>query len=288
VTTAVVTIVRGRHDHLARQQQWLARGRALPERVLIVSMGDPDLSDVVAEGPLKSRTDVLLLDDNVPLALAAARNAGARAAWAGGAALCVFLDVDCLPGPGLLGAYEAAHRSSTEPAVLCGPVAYLPQPGPGGYAGCDVESATPHPARPAPRPGATIRDDRWELFWSLSFALGRRSWDCVGGFDEAYVGYGGEDTDFGQRARAAGAHLYWVGGARAGHQWHPKSDPPVEHLHDIVANANRFYARWGWFPMTGWLEEFHRRGLVTLEKDASAWTVARTEADGQTAARRGL
>jgi N-acetylglucosaminyl-diphospho-decaprenol L-rhamnosyltransferase len=272
----VVTIVRGRHDHLARQQKWLLRGRALPEHVLIVSMGDPAVDDVVDDTALRSRTDVLPLDDDDgALALAAARNAGAEAAWAHGADLCVFLDVDCLPGTGLLEAYETAHRIVAGPAVLCGPVAYLPPPGPGGYDDCDVDSALPHPARPAPAPGATVRDDRWELFWSLSFAIGRRSWDRVGGFDEAYVGYGGEDTDFGQRARTAGAHLYWVGSARAGHQWHPKSDPPIEHVRDIVANANRFHARWGWFPMMGWLEEFRRSGLVRLDPDAPAWTVAR-------------
>ena len=36
------------------------------------------------------------------------------------------------------------------------------------------------------------------LFWSLSFALDAGDWDALGGFCEDYVGYGGEDTDFGQ------------------------------------------------------------------------------------------
>ena len=39
-STAVVTIARGRHDHLAAQHRTLARGTALPERYLVVAMGD--------------------------------------------------------------------------------------------------------------------------------------------------------------------------------------------------------------------------------------------------------
>ena len=89
------------------------------------------------------------------LPLAAARNAGAAAALAAGAELLVFLDVDCLPGRELLDHYANAARSGP-PALLCGPVAYLPPPPPGGY-DPDRLSAIPFhagPARPAAgRPG---------------------------------------------------------------------------------------------------------------------------------------
>ena len=49
----------------------------------------------------------------------------------------------------------------------------------------------------------------------------------------ADVGYGAEDTDLGQRFRALGLGLGWVGDAPAYHQHHPVSDPPVEHVADI-------------------------------------------------------
>ena len=42
------------------------------------------------------------------------------------------------------------------------------------------------------------------------------------------------------------------------------SDPPVEHVADIVRNANLFHERWGWWPMAGWLEAFDARGLAHL------------------------
>jgi N-acetylglucosaminyl-diphospho-decaprenol L-rhamnosyltransferase len=131
----------------------------------------------------------------------------------------------------------------------------------------------PHPARPAPAPGDLLRADDLRLFWSLSFATDAATWSRIGGFDEAYDGYGGEDTDLGQRAAAAGAVMWWVGGARAYHQWHPVSDPPVEHLEDVVRNANLFHARWGWFPMHGWLTAFAERGLAVLDEDGPAWRV---------------
>jgi hypothetical protein len=61
--------------------------------------------------------------------------------------------------------------------------------------------------------------------------------------------------------------MRWVGGAHAFHQFHPVSDPPVEHLHDIVRNAEIFHQRWGWWPMEGWLTAFHERGLITRDEN---------------------
>ena len=76
----------------------------------------------------------------------------------------------------------------------------------------------------------------------------------VGGFCEDYIGYGAEDTDYGQRARAAGVGLTWVGGAWAYHQHHATRPPAEAHAADILRNAERFRAHWGWTPMEGWLE----------------------------------
>ena len=105
--------------------------------------------------------------------------------------------------------------------------------------------------------------------------MSARSWKAVGGFDEGYVGYGGEDTDFAQRLGRAGGRLVWVGGARAFHQHHATSSPPVEHVHDIVVNANRFARRWGWWPMEGWLDAFADLGLARRRPDGS-WEPAST------------
>lgn len=263
MTVAVVTVVHGRAGHLARQVAGLSRSTRPPDLHVVVAMDDPAVADAPDGGLDRVVVPVGRRDGHLPLATA--RNAGARAAWAAGAEVVVFLDVDCIPAPGLVEAYaRAAADAETSGDLLCGPVTYLPPPPAGGYdlAGLPALDA-PHPARPAPPPGTVVRsDDQHDLFWSLSFALRQRTWHDLGGFDEAYVGYGGEDTDFAQRARRAGASLAWIGSARAYHQHHPVSSPPVEHVHDIVRNAGLFRSRWGTWPMQGWLEAFERDGLV--------------------------
>ena len=65
-------------------------------------------------------------------------------------------------------------------------------------------------------------DQRFELFWSLSFATGVADWHRFGGFCEQFRGYGAEDTDFAFRAADRGARLAWVGGATAYHPHHPR------------------------------------------------------------------
>ena len=260
----VVTVVHGRHDHLARQRELLAAGRVRPEAHVVVRMAD-DAKVTIPGGIDTTWLDVPIGAEGLPLA--AARNAGAREARRLGADLVVFLDVDCLPCPDLVSVYREAAELVPD-AVLCGPVTYLPPPPPEGYDLARLPSMVdPHPARPAPSPGDVRRSADHELFWSLSFATTPTTWDRCGGFDEAYVGYGGEDTDFGQRARAAGVDLAWVGGADAFHQHHPVSHPPVEHVDDILRNGAVFHSRWGWWPMTGWLDEMESLGLVRRHGD---------------------
>jgi GT2 family glycosyltransferase len=120
----------------------------------------------------------------------------------------------------------------------------------------------PHPARPRPDGEQVLTSRNYDLFWSLSFAATPETWNGIGGFCTDYRGYGGEDTDFAQLAAAAGVTLRWVGGAHAFHQYHRVSDPPMEHLVEIVANARIFYQRWGWWPMEGWLHAFSEQGMV--------------------------
>ncbi len=261
MSTAVVTIVHGRHDHLAAQHRSLAAGTRLPDEYVVVAMDDTDLLGWRPDGPL---TPVLLAVPGTPLGLplAAARNAGVARALEGGADTVICLDVDGLAGAELVAGYARAVDES--PAVVwSGPVTYLPPPGTAGYdLGALARMDDPHPARPAPEPGEQQVGADPDLFWSLSFALHRDAWVATGGFCEDYVGYGGEDTDFGQTIVAAGLELGWTGSARAFHQHHESHDPPVQHVDDIMRNGRLFDARWGRWPMTGWLEEFERRGLV--------------------------
>jgi GT2 family glycosyltransferase len=267
----VITPVAGRHQHLSLQRQGLGRSTVPVDSHVVVCMGDRAAEGVAATqaGPAVTAVHLEVPDSGLPLARA--RNAGAERAIESGADLLVFLDVDCIPAPDMVRRYVQCAREDRAPRLLCGPVAYLPPPPAGGY---DLdrlgELADPHPARPHPADNQTLRDGDPRLFWSLSFAVRPAVWEQIGGFCEQYRGYGGEDTDFAQCATAAGVRLDWIGGALAHHQFHPVSDPPIEHADDVVANARIFFGRWGWWPMSGWLTDFQRLGLAHFDA-ADGW-----------------
>jgi N-acetylglucosaminyl-diphospho-decaprenol L-rhamnosyltransferase len=295
---AVVTIVRGRLGHL-RRQGWGLQQQGLPGlRWVVVRMGGPDVRDVLADledgrddglptagdqggdqggdgeqVPLQVRVVDLDVPDGAPLPLAAARNAGIRAAAGGGARTVVLLDVDVVPAPGLVRRYaDAVARTGS---VVAGPVGYLPPGVPTGRADLArlPDLAQAHPARPVPADGELLAEQRWELLWTLSMALPVTTFERAGGFDERYVGYGGEDTDFAMRLRAAGADLHWVGGAWGFHQHHAESGRH-DKVEDIVRNASLFRATWGWWPMSGWLADLQRDGVVVWDPEGTTLRLA--------------
>ncbi len=263
----VVTIAHRRRAHLENQHRSLALGSRRPDRYVVVAMSDPGLGPAEIDG-LESEVDWLSAPPG-GLPLATARNRGAGQLIESGADVLVFLDVDCLAGRDLVAGY--AEVVEEHPHTLwSGPVTYLPPAPRGGYDLVRLERLDdPHPARPAPARGEIVTGSRPELFWSLSFAVSAPTWQRLGGFCEDYVGYGGEDTDLAFGARAAGIDLGWVGAARAYHQHHPVTRPPVEHVDDIIRNGSLFADRWGEWPMQGWLREFEEAGLV--RRDGHGW-----------------
>jgi N-acetylglucosaminyl-diphospho-decaprenol L-rhamnosyltransferase len=106
MTLAVITIVHGRHEHLAMQHAALTRSIRLPDSHIVVAMDDPEVEQP-PRAPFQRRTvHVPRIGPHLPLAHA--RNIGAQRAIADGATVLVFLDVDCIPSEGLLTAYEEA------------------------------------------------------------------------------------------------------------------------------------------------------------------------------------
>jgi len=250
---SVLTLVKNRHEHLLELIAGLSRCDPLPDELIIVRMDDAPAPLPRSIFPIRTLERA---DDGLPLA--AARN---QAAAAAAHPLLLFLDVDCIPMrelPGVM-AGHLAHRD----AVICAEVHYLPS-GPfdrtRDEAGM-MHLATPHPARrfppqglaPAPQPG---------LFWSLAFGIRAARFSALGGFDERFTGYGGEDTDFAFRASRAGGDILFAGGPGAFHQHHAVYDPPLQHFHDILRNASLFHELWGVWPMQGWLDRFAAQGLI--------------------------
>lgn len=262
-TIGVVTVAKGRREHLARQLVAVSSQTRVPDAYVVVDMGGERFDD-------SSVTTVLSMPVGDRLPLACARNAGARATATD---LLVFLDVDCVPHPSFVADYAACLIERR--ALWSGPVGYLPPLHSNSYwnergvlATTSLRSvAGYHPGRP--RPGhARTKSERYELLWSLSFASDADTWARLGGFDERFEGYGAEDTDLAFTARSLGVEHWFTGDAEAFHQYHPISSPPVEHLDDICRNATRFHAKWGCWPMEGWLDEFARSGLVEWVPEA--------------------
>ncbi len=264
---AVATLARGRARHLARQAEAVARLQPAATAHVVVSM---DPSPPRVPGAMVLHRPVA---DGQPLPLAAARNEAIAAAGEH-ADLVLCLDADCLPEPGVLREFALASRATGGRSLLAGPVGRLPElPQEAGLPDTRMLMAARSRARqggrPVPAAGAVVPAARHELFWSLAFAVSPETHGRIGGFCEEYVGYGAEDTDYAFAARAAGVPLHWVGGAWCHHQGHPVSNPPVEHLEAIVANARRFHARWERWPMEGWLAAFAQDGLVDWTPDGA-------------------
>ncbi|MFL9841893.1 glycosyltransferase [Sphingomonas sp. ST-64] len=256
---SVLTMVRNREAHLIQLVEGLRRSLRKPDELIVVDMSDTPIDAPAAGFPIR-----IARMETEGLPLAAARNHAA--AMARGEQL-LFLDVDCIAMRDCLG--RLSETLDRHDALLCADVRYL---GPDDARGDWEETAllaagAAHPVRSFPASG--VREERQAgLFWSLAFAIRRARFEALGGFDAAFTGYGGEDTDFGYRARETGLPLLFVGGAIACHQYHDSYDPPVQHLDDIVANARRFHARWHEWPMGGWLDQFTRMGLVDWEAGA--------------------
>ncbi|UGT43854.1 glycosyltransferase family 2 protein [Nocardia yamanashiensis] len=272
--TALITIAAQRISHLRNQIEAVTLSDRSPDDYIVVAMNDPDVLDTVRDGPARG----ISMPARAPLPLAAARNLGARTALRHHAELLIFLDVDCMPDHRTIARYhEVCAGDPDADTLLCGPVTYLPPPPDPGY---DLRALPrlrdPHPARPAPADDQVLTGADPNLFWSLSFAVTARTWCRTGGFDTRYRGYGAEDTDFAYRAAQAGIDIRWIGGAHSYHQHHPVSNPPTEHLSDILTNARIFFSRWGRWPMRGWLDEFTRLGLLEHVGGTRGWTPVNT------------
>lgn len=256
-SVSVVTLAKGRSEHLVNVVLGLSRQTVLPDE-LIVAVMQPEPYDL-PEAPFPIR-QIRVEGEQLPLA--AARNFAARAA---NSELLVFLDMDCIPHPRLVEDY--AELSGALDGLLMGEVMYLP----GGATRSDwsydefAAVAVKHSDRRGPPPSGIEICPDYRCFWSLNFAMRRATFLAIGGFDERYYGYGGEDTDFGKTVSQAGVPIAWIKGGLAYHQYHPHHMPPVHHIESVVRNAQLFESKWGYRTMGHWLHAFLLMGLIEDE-----------------------
>ena len=269
--TSVLTLARGRAENLSNLVLGLTR-QTEPPRELVVGVMQAEPYDLPETAfPIRQ----VMVESEAMLPLAEARNAVARAATG---TLLAFVDVDCIPGPTLVADY-AARAAEAGGGILMGEVMYLP--GGANAPGWDYEGfdavAVKHSDRAGPPVKTLARCEDYRCFWSLNFALLAEDFATIGGFDTAFTGYGGEDTDFGKTASMAEVPIWWVRGAKVYHQYHPHAMPPIHHLDSVLENAEVFRRKWGYRTMEHWLYAFQLMGLI--ERDARGIRVARRPDD---------
>lgn len=252
---SALTIAAGRAEHLKNVVAGFEAQTVRPDELIIGVMQDDLYTDLPETSfPLRQ---IRVTGEELPLAKA--RNTVAEASEGD---LLIFADVDCIPHPNLVFDYLGHHARRA--GLLMGEVGYLP----GGATdeGLDFKRfeslAVRHSDRQAPPAEGMRRCQDYRCFWSLNFAIDRGSWQASGGFDERYVGYGGEDTDFGRVLDDKEIPIYWVRGAKVYHQYHPHCMPPIHQVASVVRNAEIFAEKWGHRTMEHWLYGFRLLGLI--------------------------
>ena len=254
-STSVLTLAKGRAEHLANVVLGLARQTVPPAELVVGVMQDADYDLPETGFPIRQLR--IAADHDLPLA--AARN---RVAAEARGDVLAFVDVDCIPAPTLVADYARHARPGA--GCMMGEVMYLPggANAPGWtYAGFDGQ-AEKHSDRAGPPETPTAPCEDYRCFWSLNFAIHRDDWARSGGFDERFRGYGGEDTDFGKTLDHRGIPIAWVRGAKVYHQYHPHAMPPIHHMDSVIENAERFRDKWGYRTMEHWLYAFELMGLI--------------------------
>ncbi|MYA33624.1 MAG: glycosyltransferase, partial [Gemmatimonadales bacterium] len=220
--------------------------------------------------------------------LARARNAGAGAARHG---ILVFLDGDVIPEAGLVAAHARWHHAVSD-AVTLGFCAFVSARGidaaavrdrPGSVT--DLLAGRPrdapwierHMARTADL--TTRHDDLFRALTGHNFGVSRAFFEEIGGFDESFARYGGEDTELGYRAWCRGGLLV---PAREAFGWHQgrwaEGRETKERDQDLqAAKLAELVADPGFRPRAGTRGFAVPRHVVAVEaRGAPARRVART------------
>ena len=197
--------------------------RGLFEVVVVDDGSEPPLGAPAATG-LDLR---VVRQERRGFGLARARDTGARAAAHD---ILVFLDGDVIPEAGLLAAHARWHHAVSD-ALTLGFCAFV------SVAGIDAGAVRARPGslrelfagRPFDPPWlerhmartgdlTSRHDDLFRAVTGHNFGISRAFFEEVGGFDESFARYGGEDTEFGWRAQVRGGLLVPVREAFGWHQ----------------------------------------------------------------------
>ncbi|QCZ94828.1 glycosyltransferase family 2 protein [Salinimonas iocasae] len=249
---SVVTIVKGRTRQLRNLIRSLEHSNVLPAEVVVVWMASPCEDSLITSQhfPIHHK---FVAHDTLPIPKA--RNKGFLGAHYDKA---VYLDVDCICSADML---EHIVQSVIPGRVVTTQIKYLevlPEHVDYKTLAKDAIDCPYTPEQPLNQPIS------FRAFHTTSFALYINDFENVGGFDESYCGFGVGDVDFAARCEAKGMHLFMLPD-KILRQFHPRVDPPINHLSDIVNNAEIFKRKWGQYPVKHWLTEFAKEGFIYEE-----------------------
>ena len=258
-TVSVIIMFHGRLKHLVNVLKGLQLGISLPDEIILVEMAIE--KSMVPN--YKLNIQHYLISDYVSdkLPLARARNHGAQMATCD---ILTFLDVDCVPSNDFI--YKIRNTSYLNNALYMARPLYLSK---NVEEVCFVwleDFAIEHPIRP--NYTDTFQCEDYGQFWSLCFYMTSNLFFEIGGFDEDFIGYGAEDTDFAFKCRDYGIPLYLTDN-NVYHQQHSFCRPPLNSLEAIVKNSNQFYSKWAIWPMVNHLEKFNKLGIISWNESQS-------------------
>lgn len=207
----------------------LCRQSVLPSEVIVVNDA----------GPSHTGELVMSFDDRLPVQYhyfggpkqyqrsAAARNLGVRASTG---TLLLFLDGDMVPDPDLVAAHLAHH---VDGIAFFGFRRHYPMRLVRGFPGALDYASLLRASYPDPRLthySTWNRPEQFRHFYSCNCSVPAEIFCALGGFDERYEGWGGEDIDLGWRLTKSGVPLYPLWGIGVGthldHPWRPRRPRP--------------------------------------------------------------
>ena len=261
-SVSVVTIVKNRIDQLINLVSSIEQADQKPDELIVVWMTSPCPTSLLTS-PCFSIRHKFMTHDVLPITKA--RNKGFLACMH---EHIIYMDVDCLCPHNFFTHVVEAMRPGR---VVTSQILYLCHtPKTFNYSALQKEAQ----CRPDEDYCFRQDDPHFSGFNTYWFAILLRDFIKIGCFDEQYEGFGVSDVDFTTRCKQADMSLYILPD-KVLHQFHPRLDPPINHLSDIVNNAQRYRNIWGTYPLKEWLHAFAQNGLINQDYDTRGLKVRR-------------